>query len=111
MDGWFELHGKFGKLPMKELLAPAIAYARNGFPVTEVIAEGWARNARNLQKYPGFAETYMPNGRAPAKGEMFRNPLSRRTRSPRSPKAAGTRSTRATSPNASKPTCAPTAAT
>jgi gamma-glutamyltranspeptidase/glutathione hydrolase len=74
VDGWFELHGKFGKLPMKELLAPAIAYARNGFPVTEVIAEGWARNARVLQKYPGFAETYMPNGRAPVKGEIFRNP-------------------------------------
>jgi gamma-glutamyltranspeptidase / glutathione hydrolase len=75
VDGWFELHGKFGKLPMKELLAPAISYARNGFPVTEIIAEGWARNARNLQKYPGFAETYMPNGRAPTKGEVFRNPL------------------------------------
>ena len=76
VDGWFELHAKFGKLPMKELLAPAISYARNGFPVTEVIAEGWERNARKCwQKYPGFAETYMPNGRAPAKGEMFRNPL------------------------------------
>jgi gamma-glutamyltranspeptidase / glutathione hydrolase len=74
VDGWFELHAKFGKLPMKELLAPAINYARNGFPVTEVIAEGWARNARVLGKYPGFAETYMPNGRAPAKGEIFRNP-------------------------------------
>ncbi|HEY6125264.1 MAG TPA: gamma-glutamyltransferase [Steroidobacteraceae bacterium] len=75
VDGWFELHGKFGKLPMKDLLAPAIAYARNGFPVTEIIAEGWARNARNLQKFPGFAETYMPNGRVPAKGDVFRNPL------------------------------------
>ena len=75
VDGWFELHAKFGKLPMKELLQPAIAYARNGFPVTEVIAEGWERNARVLAKYPGFAETYMPNGRAPAKGEIFRNPL------------------------------------
>ena len=74
VDGWFELHGRFGKLPMKELLQPAIAYARNGFPVTEVIAEGWARNARVLSKYPGFAETYMPGGRAPAKGEIFRNP-------------------------------------
>jgi gamma-glutamyltranspeptidase/glutathione hydrolase len=74
VDGWFELHGRFGKLPMKELLAPAIAYARNGFPVTEVIAEGWARNARNLQKYPGFAEVFMPNGRAPVKGQVFRNP-------------------------------------
>jgi gamma-glutamyltranspeptidase / glutathione hydrolase len=75
VDGWFELHGKFGKLPMKELLQPAISYARNGFPVTEVIAEGWERNARVLSKYPGFAETYMPKGRAPAKGEVFRNPL------------------------------------
>jgi gamma-glutamyltranspeptidase / glutathione hydrolase len=74
VDGWFELHGKFGKLPMKDLLKPAIDYARNGFPVTEVIAEGWARNARLLEKYPNFRETFMPNGRAPAKGEIFRNP-------------------------------------
>jgi gamma-glutamyltranspeptidase / glutathione hydrolase len=75
VDGWFELHGKFGKLPMKDLLQPAISYARNGFPVTEVIAEGWALNAKALKDYPNFAETYMPNGRAPAKGEIFRNPL------------------------------------
>jgi gamma-glutamyltranspeptidase/glutathione hydrolase len=75
VDGWFELHAKFGKLPMKELLQPAISYARNGFPVTEVIAEGWERNARALSKYPGFADVYMPKGRAPAKGEIFRNPL------------------------------------
>src|SRR5688572_24912584 len=74
VDGWFELHAKFGKLPMKDNLAPAIAYARDGFPVTEVIAEGWARNAAVLQKWPGFAAIYMPNGRAPAKGEIFRNP-------------------------------------
>jgi gamma-glutamyltranspeptidase/glutathione hydrolase len=75
VDGWFELHAKFGKLPMKELLQPAISYARNGFPVTEVIAEGWALNAKSLKDYPNFAETFMPNGRAPAKGEIFRNPL------------------------------------
>jgi gamma-glutamyltranspeptidase/glutathione hydrolase len=75
VDGWFELHGKFGKLPMKDLLQPAISYARDGFPVTEVIAEGWARNARVLAKFPNFAATYMPNGHAPAKGEIFRNPL------------------------------------
>src|SRR5262245_43563107 len=62
VDGWFELHGRFGKLPMKELLQPAITYARNGFPVTEIIAEGWALNTRALAKYPGFAETFMPNG-------------------------------------------------
>jgi gamma-glutamyltranspeptidase/glutathione hydrolase len=75
VDGWFELHEKFGRLPMKELLQPAIHYARDGFPVTEVIAEGWARNARLLKDYPNFAATFMPNGRAPAKGEIFRNPL------------------------------------
>jgi gamma-glutamyltranspeptidase / glutathione hydrolase len=75
VDGWFELHGRFGKLPMKELLQPAIQYARDGFPITEVIAEGWARNARLLKDYPNFAATFMPDGRAPAKGEIFRNPL------------------------------------
>jgi gamma-glutamyltranspeptidase / glutathione hydrolase len=74
VDGWFALHGKFGKLPMKELLQPAIGYARDGFPVTEVIAEGWAANAKLLAQYPNFKETYMPGGRAPAKGEIFRNP-------------------------------------
>jgi gamma-glutamyltranspeptidase/glutathione hydrolase len=75
VDGWFELHGRFGRLPMKDLLQPAIDYARNGFPVTEVIAEGWARNAQLLKDYPNFAATFMPHGRAPAKGEIFRNPL------------------------------------
>lgn len=75
VDGWFELHGKFGKLPMKELLQPAIDYARSGFPVTEIIAELWARNAAVLKDFPNFAETFMPQGRAPLKGEIFRNPL------------------------------------
>jgi gamma-glutamyltranspeptidase/glutathione hydrolase len=74
VDGWFELHGRFGRLPMAEVLAPAIRYAREGFPVSEVIAYYWARNARALEKYPGFRETYMPGGRAPQKGELFRNP-------------------------------------
>lgn len=74
VDGWFELHGRFGRLPMKDLLAPAISYAREGFPVSEVIAFGWQANAQRLQKWPGFSEIYMPGGRAPRKGEMFKNP-------------------------------------
>jgi gamma-glutamyltranspeptidase/glutathione hydrolase len=74
VDGWFELHGRFGKLPMRDLLQPAIDYARNGFPVTEIIAEGWARNAELLKDFPNFRETYMPGGRTPRKGELFRNP-------------------------------------
>jgi gamma-glutamyltranspeptidase/glutathione hydrolase len=75
VDGWFELHKRFGRIPMKDLLQPAIAYARDGFPVTEIIAEGWAANARLLAAYPNYRETFMPGGRAPAKGEVFRNPL------------------------------------
>ena len=74
VDGWFELHARYGRLPMSEVLAPAVAYAREGFPLTEVIAYYWGLSAARLKKYPGFAEIYMPDGRAPAKGEMFRNP-------------------------------------
>ena len=74
VDGWFELHGRYGRLPMTEILAPAIAYAKNGFPVSEVIAHYLKSSQRRLADYPGFAETFMPNGRVPEKGEMFKNP-------------------------------------
>jgi gamma-glutamyltranspeptidase/glutathione hydrolase len=74
VDGWFELHKKFGKLPVGDILKPAITYAREGFPLTEVIAYYWNSNSKSLQKYPGFKEIYMPNGKAPAKGEIFKNP-------------------------------------
>lgn len=73
VDGWFELHNKFGKLPMSKILAPAIDYARNGFPLTEVIAYYWGRNSEILKRFPGFAEVFMPNGKAPEKGEIFKN--------------------------------------
>jgi len=72
VDGWFELHGKFGKLPMKDVLGPAIRYARGGFPVSEVIAADWAGSPATNQ--PGFGAVYLPGGRAPVKGEVFRNP-------------------------------------
>ncbi len=74
VDGWCELHARFGRLPLRELLAPSIAYAREGFPVTEVIGASWAAGASALQGYPGFAEVFMPNGRAPGIGEPFANP-------------------------------------
>lgn len=74
VDGWYELHDKFGILPMKDNLAPAIHYAREGFPVSELIAFYLARSGDKLAKYPGFKETYMPGGRMPAVGELFRNP-------------------------------------
>ncbi len=74
VDGWFELHGRYGRLPMAKILAPAIGYARDGFPVSEVIAKYLQANARRIGDYAGFAETFMPDGRMPKKGEMFRNP-------------------------------------
>ena len=74
VDGWFELHGRYGRLPMKDVLAPAIDYAENGFPVSEVIAHYLQSNARRIGEFPGFAETFMPDGSMPQKGDMFRNP-------------------------------------
>lgn len=77
VDGWFELHGKFGRLPMKTVLAPAIRYAREGFPLTEYIAGGWASGVRTAKadRFPGaFLATYAPGGEAPKKGEVFKNP-------------------------------------
>lgn len=74
VDGWFELHERFGQLDMKEVLAPAIEYARKGFPVTEVIAYYFERNGEVLQDYPGFADVFMKDGDMPQKGERFTNP-------------------------------------
>ena len=77
VDGWFELHEKFGKLPMKQILAPAIRYARDGFPVSELISYYMGRSADlfdDPKQYPNFKETYTIDGHAPRVGEMFRNP-------------------------------------
>jgi gamma-glutamyltranspeptidase/glutathione hydrolase len=74
VDGWFTLHGKFGRVPMTTNLAPAIGYARDGFPLSEVIAEGWERNVALLAKYPNVTNLWAPGGRAPRKGERFQNP-------------------------------------
>lgn len=75
VDGWFELHRRFGKLPMADVLAPAIRYAREGFPVSELIAHYWERNGEKLKEFENFAATFLPEGRAPRTGELFRNPL------------------------------------
>ena len=75
VDGWFELHARFGRLPMKAVLAPAIRYAREGFPVSELIAFYWERNLRAFTGLPGAAlSTWAPGGHAPRKGELFQNP-------------------------------------
>ncbi|HET7842633.1 MAG TPA: gamma-glutamyltransferase, partial [Xanthomonadales bacterium] len=74
VDGWFALHEKFGKLPMKDVLAPAIGYARDGFPVSDVIAYYWNLSVPKLAPIPGFLEQYTIDGRAPRTGETWKNP-------------------------------------
>ncbi|GAW36964.1 putative gamma-glutamyltransferase YwrD [Roseovarius sp. A-2] len=79
VSAWVELSEKFGKLGLATVLAPAIRYAEDGFIVSPVIARLWAKGAEILGNQPGFAETFMPNGRAPKAGERFRNPGAART--------------------------------
>jgi gamma-glutamyltranspeptidase/glutathione hydrolase len=90
VDAWFALHQKFGKLPMSEVLQPAIDYANNGFPVTELIALYWKGNMAAFEKNKGLIEeldnarhTYqIPDahgGHTPAQGEIFKNPDLART--------------------------------
>ncbi|MFQ5928939.1 MAG: gamma-glutamyltransferase [Acidobacteriota bacterium] len=74
VDGWFELHKKFGKLPIEKVLEPAVRYARRGFPLTQVISHGWSGGSTILKDQPNFASTFLPGGKAPSEGEIFRNP-------------------------------------
>jgi gamma-glutamyltranspeptidase / glutathione hydrolase len=74
VDGWFELHGKFGRLPMAEVLAPAARAAREGEPVPQYIAGLWERGGQRFKDKPGFAATFLPAGKAPREGEVFKNP-------------------------------------
>jgi gamma-glutamyltranspeptidase/glutathione hydrolase len=84
-DGWFTLHAKYGKLPMAKVLAPAIRYAEEGFPLSPVIASDWERSTRVFKDKPGFAEVFMPvpagggERRAPREGELFKNPALAKT--------------------------------
>jgi gamma-glutamyltranspeptidase/glutathione hydrolase len=74
VDGWAELHAKFGKLTLARDLAPAIQFATDGFPLSPVIASDWGRSVAHFKDKPGFAEVFMPGGRAPTEGEIFKNP-------------------------------------
>src|SRR5437868_808639 len=82
VDAWAELHKKFGKLKLSDDLAPAIRYAEEGFPVTELISYYWASGPRLYKGLPGaFLETYTVDGkgRTPGKGDIFKNPDLART--------------------------------
>ena len=82
VDAWAELHKRFGKLKLSDNLAPAIRYAKEGFPVTDLIAYYWAFGPRLYKGLPGaFIETYTLDGkgRTPGKGDIFKNPDFART--------------------------------
>lgn len=74
VDGWFELHKKFGKLPMKDILAPTIKYAEEGFPLTELIAYYWQISVKRFKDYANFQKLYAPGGKLLKKGDIFKNP-------------------------------------
>ena len=72
--GWHDLHTKFGKLPIGTLLAPAIRLAEQGFAVSPVIADAWKETEEKLSEHPDSIATFLPQGKAPEMGEVFRNP-------------------------------------
>jgi len=74
VSAWVALSEKFGKLPFRLLFEPALAYAREGFPVSPLIAELWARIAPKYRGQPGFDDAFLPGGKAPAAGSVFTNP-------------------------------------
>ncbi len=74
VSGWFQLHARFGTLPFARLLEPAIHYADDGFPVSEIVAGQWRDAEEHLRNDGNAAATFLPEGRAPGHGEVFRNP-------------------------------------
>ena len=74
VDAWFELHQKFGSMPMNKVLEKAISYARNGFPVHEEFASALQRVPANYGKFPNVSEHYYPKGAVPVRGDIFKNP-------------------------------------
>ena len=74
VSAWVDLSEKFGKLPFADLFEPAIKYAEDGFMVTPTISRQWANQVPVLKSQPGFAEAFLPDGRAPQAGEKFAFP-------------------------------------
>ncbi|MDE0436242.1 MAG: gamma-glutamyltransferase, partial [Bryobacterales bacterium] len=79
VDGWAALLDRYGAMPLAEVLKAPIEYAENGFPVSEIIAANWADRAEPIAERKDFREAYLPGGRAPRHGEVFRNPGLART--------------------------------
>ncbi len=74
VDGWDKLLRRFGRKQLAQVLAPAIRYAEEGYPVTEIFSSYWVASERKLRQNDCAARTFLLDGRAPRPGEMFRNP-------------------------------------
>jgi len=74
VQGWCDLHDRFGRLPLAQVLAPAVGYARDGAPITQVIAHYWQVNEARIADQPGFAKVFLPGGTSPREGDIWRNP-------------------------------------
>lgn len=74
VSAWVEMHAKLGKLPFERIFEPAIRYGRDGFLVSPMIARQWAAQLSELKAQPGFTEAFLPGGRPPNPGELFRFP-------------------------------------
>ncbi len=74
VEGWAKMHQRYGKLPWKDLFQAAIAYAEHGFPVTEAIQESWTEAAARIKDKPESARVFLPGGKAPKVGDVFKNP-------------------------------------
>ena len=74
LDGWEQLRSRFGSRSLAELLEPAIDYAENGFPVSQIIATDWKAVEEKLARHPATAANYLIDGRAPRHGELFKSP-------------------------------------
>ena len=79
VSAWVDLSKRFGKLPFGKLFEPAIEYAAKGFPMSPFIAERWDPQVPELRSQPGFAEAFLPGGRSPRVGEIFRFPEASKT--------------------------------
>jgi gamma-glutamyltranspeptidase / glutathione hydrolase len=74
VDGWETLRARFGSMSFAQVLAPAIGYAKDGFPVTEIIGSEWKATEATLRATPDIAKTYLKDGKAPAIGDRMTNP-------------------------------------
>ncbi len=74
VDGWESLRRRFGHLTLDQILSPAVGYAMDGFPVSDIIARDWASAESLLSNWTGSGDVYLPNGHAPHPGGVFKNP-------------------------------------